>query len=234
VLLELGDAHPGVSFFAVFDGHAGGEVSLFLRNRLFEMVRAMEDPTDEVALIAVVAACDAEICALPDIRENGSTCICAVVKKVEGGKLEITVANVGDSRVLHIAGKTGAMTFLSSDHKPSLPEEEARIQAAGGMVQADRVNGQLAMSRAMGDYVYKGKEHLSVNEQEVVAVAEVRKITAEQGDVMLVCCDGIVEQLTNEQVTDIIYGDFQAQIAANHPGYSMAENGVKRDLDLAV
>ena len=49
----------------------------------------------------------------------------------------------------------GEAVRLSTDHKPGLPSETARIEAAGGVVWrrggVDRVNGALAVSRAFGD-----------------------------------------------------------------------------------
>jgi len=58
----------------------------------------------------------------------GST---AVVGLVLGRRLY--VANVGDSRAL-LVGKGGAVTPLSTDHKPDRPDESARISDAGGCV----------------------------------------------------------------------------------------------------
>ena len=66
------------------------------------------------------------------------------------------MANVGDSRI--VIGTNGVTKAMTQDHQPSLPLEEARIKRAGGHVENDRVNGELAMSRAMGDRPYKVNE----------------------------------------------------------------------------
>lgn len=67
---------------------------------------------------------------------------------------EIYCANAGDSRT--VMAEYGNATDLSKDHKPDLPEERSRIIKAGGEVVDGRVNGALALSRAIGDFDYKG------------------------------------------------------------------------------
>ena len=59
--------------------------------------------------------------------------------------------NAGDTRCVLFTG--GAPVPLSTDHKPTLDAERKRIQKAGGIVSGGRVNGCLAVSRAMGDFV---------------------------------------------------------------------------------
>jgi len=54
------------------------------------------------------------------------------------------------------------------DHKPELTEERERIEKAGGTVLLNRVNGTLAVSRALGDYDFKAHVNLSVEEQLVI------------------------------------------------------------------
>ena len=50
----------------------------------------------------------------------------------------------------------GLSTYdLSDDHKPDNEDERIRITDAGGFVQDGRVNGELSLSRAIGDTYYK-------------------------------------------------------------------------------
>jgi len=72
-------------------------------------------------------------------------------------------ANVGDSRA--IASVNGNVDVLSLDHKPVNDTEIKRIQAAGGWVEFNRVNGNLALSRALGDFVFKRNEKKTAEEQ---------------------------------------------------------------------
>jgi len=47
---------------------------------------------------------------------------------------------------------------LSNDHKPENKEETERIVAGGMRVKNNRIKGKLAVSRAIGDYLYKDEE----------------------------------------------------------------------------
>lgn len=98
------------------------------------------------------------LCARADTRAaraeayTGPSAGCtAVVAVVHGNKLY--VANAGDSRCVLCRGKE--TVSLTEDHKPTNPEEERRIKAAGGFVSEGRINGGLNLSRAIGDMNYK-------------------------------------------------------------------------------
>lgn len=59
------------------------------------------------------------------------------------------VANAGDSRAVLCRG--GKAMTLSTDHKPLLPAEQARIIDAGGAVCLEgRLNGELTVARSIG------------------------------------------------------------------------------------
>lgn len=77
-------------------------------------------------------------------------------------------ANVGDSRA--IASVNGKVDVLSLDHKPSNEIELKRITAAGGWVEFNRVNGNLALSRALGDFIFKRNEKKIPEEQIVTGM----------------------------------------------------------------
>lgn len=47
------------------------------------------------------------------------------------------------------------MTALSVDHKPETDTEKERILKAGGYITNGRINGNLNLSRALGDLEYK-------------------------------------------------------------------------------
>ena len=62
-------------------------------------------------------------------------------------------ANAGDTRCC--ISNNGKLVKLSKDHKPTDHNERERIMNAGGAVYNDRVNGNLNLSRALGDFEYK-------------------------------------------------------------------------------
>ena len=68
-------------------------------------------------------------------------------------KTDIYCANAGDSRA--VLSKKGKAKELSVDHKPNTPSELRRIERANGFVEDNRVNGNLAMSRSIGDFEFK-------------------------------------------------------------------------------
>lgn len=57
------------------------------------------------------------------------------------------------------------MLALTRDHVPDSPTETARITLAEGYVYRGRVNGALAVSRALGDTSYKAQPHLPPEKQ---------------------------------------------------------------------
>lgn len=66
------------------------------------------------------------------------------------------IPTTGDSRA--VLSRRGKAIVLTRDHKPLDPQEQQRIECAGGFVCADdRLCGRLSVSRAIGDFHYKEK-----------------------------------------------------------------------------
>lgn len=124
----------------------------------------------------------------------GSTAVTVIIKDSK-----LFCANAGDSRA--IACINGEVEVLSLDHKPNNFIESKRISEAGGWVEFNRVNGNLALSRALGDFIFKKNSKKKAEEQIVTAYpdVEMREIT-EDWDFLVLACDGIWDVLSNEEV----------------------------------
>eukprot|EP01055_Gregarina_sp_Pseudo9_P005966 Gregarina_sp_Pseudo_9__5965@NODE_972_length_2015_cov_5_782389_g911_i0_p1_GENE_NODE_972_length_2015_cov_5_782389_g911_i0NODE_972_length_2015_cov_5_782389_g911_i0_p1_ORF_typecomplete_len641_score103_70PP2C/PF00481_21/3_6e09PP2C/PF00481_21/3e54PP2C_2/PF13672_6/6_4PP2C_2/PF13672_6/1_3e13SpoIIE/PF07228_12/1_8e07DUF1258/PF06869_12/0_26_NODE_972_length_2015_cov_5_782389_g911_i01061923 len=134
---------------------------------------------------------------------SGCTAICALL--VDN---TLYIANAGDSRA--VLCRAGRAETLSQDHKPTLPDERQRIYAAGGYVEFGRVNGNLNLSRALGDLIYKQDLTLPPEKQIVSGFPDVRKFELHPEDEFIVMgCDGIWEYYTSQDVVDFIRARFR-------------------------
>lgn len=85
----------------------------------------------------------------------------------------LTIANAGDSRAV-LCREGGVTEPLSFDHKPQQPREMTRISNAGGFVNRfGRVNGNLNLSRSIGDLKYKQVPGISPADQMITAEPDI-------------------------------------------------------------
>ncbi|XP_050224974.1 probable protein phosphatase 2C 75 [Mercurialis annua] len=137
----------------------------------------------------------------------GFECACNPVEAALGGSTavvamltpeNIIVANCGDSRAVLCRG--GMAIPLSVDHKPDRSDELARIEAAGGhviYVNGARVEGILAMSRAIGDKYLKPF---------VTSEPEITFTKREPGDECLI--------LASDGLWDVLSSDLACEVAS--------------------
>ena len=154
------------------------------------------------------STCDiAEDPATPATADNvGCTAVSALVTPET-----IVVANSGDSRA--VLSRGGRAIPLSSDHKPNDDDERARIEAAGCRVEEVqggarthyRINGNLNLSRAIGDLEYKSRSDLPASAQAITCTPETRTEKIQDDDEFLIlACDGIWDVMTDQQAVDFV------------------------------
>jgi len=230
----LGGAWRDSALFAVFDGHGGEQVARFVARQL-PLVLAEMPPNDaelalaksflridellrgpsaetELASLTLPAGvvsgdpaqqrCSADRC--------GSTAVCCLVRGSE-----LVLAHAGDSRAVLARKGGGAAEEVTEDHKPDLPREVARIEAAGGFLQEEaracgrgveyRVNGDLNLSRALGDLHWKDPAK-QPEKQIITGVPDTRTIAWKVGkeDFLLMASDGIWECMTSQEVVNFV------------------------------
>ena len=194
---------PKSCFLAVFDGHGGSNVAKFSAANLF---RIFPDEatfqTGDFTSALKKSFLDTDVKMLTDDNmhddPSGAT---SVVVFVKGNK--VYCANAGDSRA--IMSENGNVFELSYDHKPNNPIEHQRINKAGGYVEFNRVNGNLALSRALGDFTYKSNDTLVPEEQIVTADPDIiEKEIGEDTEFIVLACDGIWDCMTNEEVLEYV------------------------------
>ena len=238
--VEMEDAHSAIigipclkdwSFFAVFDGHAGAKVSAYCSDQLVEAITTNDDfraknssdviggsgPSREQVSKAIKTgflSLDAKLRGMPQVisgeDKSGSTAVCVMLSPVN-----LFFANCGDSRALLC--RDGRVQYSTQDHKPVNPEEKERIQNAGGSVMIQRVNGSLAVSRALGDFEYKNVQGKGPCEQLVSPEPEVFvEDRSPKDEFIVLACDGIWDVMTNDDVCDFVRDRMQISDDLQH------------------
>ena len=109
-------------------------------------------------------------------------------------------ANAGDARaVLSVTTKDGDLIAqrLTKDHTPTTPREIDRIRRSGGSVFNGRVNGSLAVSRALGDHGLKASGVTGVPHQSVVSLNKGHKF-------VIIACDGLWDVMTDLEAVRMV------------------------------
>lgn len=201
-ILSLPD-DPGTAFFAVFDGHGGAKVAEYAGRHLHKYVTAREEYKDgdvAEALRQAFLEIDEAMLTEESLKDEQAGCTAVTIVAKDN---TVWCANVGDSRA--VASVKGFPEPLSLDHKPNNEEEFNRITAAGGFVEYNRVNGNLALSRALGDYVFKRNEKKGPHEQMVTAFPDIeQRRFGMDWEFIVMACDGIWDVMTNIEVVQYV------------------------------
>jgi len=223
------EGHPPKSFFAVYDGHGGYEVARFAARHVHKIVEESEKfkngdfagalvdayiATDDLMLTTEGLKELKEIHSTFSIRTDtafggvtdtssymiGCTAVSCII---DFEKRIVTCANSGDSRCL--VCEAGTAQRLSEDHKPQLESEIRRITAAGGRISNGRVNGNLNLTRSLGDHEYKQRKDLKPEEQIITCVPDTKSYDLkDETDFLLLACDGIWDVMPDQEAANFV------------------------------
>jgi protein phosphatase PTC1 len=112
---------------------------------------------------------------------------------------------VGDARI--ILCRNGKALRLSYDHKGSDENEGKRVTNAGGLILNNRVNGVLAVTRALGDAYMKDLVTGHPYTTETV-------IQADTDEFIILACDGLWDVCSDQEAVDLIRGESDPQKAS--------------------
>lgn len=209
--------HETEDLFCVFDGHGDQEPATYSAKNISSVFNekltlsddklssadkdddtggddsAVDDSDDEEYDNHIVTAlCDSFIHLNQQMKhfvQCGTTAVVCYIKDHI-----LYTANVGDSRA--ILYRKGKAIRLTVDHKPDLTGETERIEQMGGSIKNNRVQGTLAVTRALGDW-FAG---LLVSPEPYVTVTHLNS----DDEFLLIACDGVFDVFSDDAACEKI------------------------------
>lgn len=159
---------PSHVFLAVFDGHGGSSAAHYSAKNIISVLESTQEWKDYVdkgmsqkklhdAFIATMRKIDVDMRKVQEAHEDDAFGGCTAVTAIISPSFFVC-ANAGDSRC--VLGNRNYVIPMSRDHKPSDYEERKRVEAAGGSIILDRIEGSLAVARGLGDFEFKRRRDL--------------------------------------------------------------------------
>ncbi|KAJ6235001.1 s-cell enriched with leucine-rich repeat-containing protein slra-related [Anaeramoeba flamelloides] len=201
------DIENDIHCFAVFDGHGGWQTSNFVADTLDQILfsklsNCMPFTLDEKGDQKLKIVVDSIFIKMNKMLkklgydDSGSTaCIGLIIKNT------LYTVNLGDSRSV-LVKRDGETIPVTKDHKPTDRSEHDRVCELGGTIsETGRINGGIAVSRSFGDVMY----------QPYVSCEPTIKrysLSEKNDKFLVVCCDGVYDVLSNQEVGDIVYKNY--------------------------
>ena len=128
---------PNISFFAIYDGHAGDKCSEFLKNNLHNYIFKSDFFPDNPIESIKIGFKNCEIGFLNTIQNgrnsyNDFSGSCAIIILIID--TNVYCINLGDSRAIYSYDQGNKYYQISRDQKPNDPIEKKRIIKGGGSV----------------------------------------------------------------------------------------------------
>lgn len=196
------------------------------------------------ALQSALEKIDKEILRISHWSFQGSTAVVIWVHEEKMANAEdvskaelnrtIIAANIGDSRA--VLCRDNQAWNLTRDHKPNDPDEQERIEGLGGSViwcgDVDlsgqpieergiyRVNGNLALSRAIGDRAER---------PHVTAEPEIIAVPVESGDeFIIIATDGLWDVMDSSDAVNYVKFALEAGLKKESVAHQMVQEALRR------
>lgn len=230
-----------MSYFAIFDGHAGSRAAEFAGERLCELLAAdraalLSGPAE--ALRRALARTEEEWLQMARARElmDGTT---AAVALVDRAGRRCLVGNIGDSEIiLGSRGDAGPNVKVLTEvhHLKRSPAEVERVTAAGGRIWRGRLGHpkispqvlSLSVSRAIGDLFFKEDKYTDGVQSGLTAEAYIATvdICAEDAkdEFLVIGCDGLWDTVKYDEAAGFVLERLQL----NEDPQSISEGLVAR------
>lgn len=186
-------------------GHGGREavdyIERNLHRSLASKLKAGAHPTQ--ALESAFLETDQAMQQTRMYQDSGSTVAAALLRPStsRAGQRDLFAANAGDARTVVAVhnGSSLQAVRLSRDHTPHDPAEAERVRRAGGTVFRGRVDGQLAVSRAIGDHSLKRSGVSAQPHHAHLPLTQDHKF-------VIVACDGLWDVMTDAEAVSLVAG----------------------------
>jgi len=180
--------HAGIgyqSFCAVYDGHHGNEAALYCRDNLHLNIASSLQQTGDISA-AIKLGCaktDADFVNLAKAKNIESGAVLAIC--ILSGK-QLYIANAGDCRA--VLCRAGHAVDLTRDHTAEVYEERIRVESVGGQIEYGMLNGELKVSRAVGDIDLCTGDKM----KGLTAEPDTHKLyITDDDEFVLIACDGL-------------------------------------------
>lgn len=220
-VLTLGGGSQ-VAVYCVFDGHGGDAVARLAAQNVERfttaaLMRHHHSHMDEAAtkeqvqsffstlLNEALLDLDQHIHSTQEGEQGDYNCVGCTACVVAVTSRFIVCANVGDSGAA-VVTKTG-ISMISKPHRITDDTEVRRIRNAGYSICDGRIEGLLAVPRALGDYDFKQCGGMTRSEQAVSPSPDLQVVALPARDAewcVVLACDGVWDTIDSDKVRDAL------------------------------
>ncbi|RYR30504.1 hypothetical protein Ahy_B01g055261 [Arachis hypogaea] len=136
-------------------------------------------------------------------------------------------ANAGDCRA--VLSRHGAAIEMSKDHRPYCIKERKRIESLGGFIDDGYLNGQLGVTRALGDWHLEGMKETGGGGGPLSAEPELKLMTlTKEDEFLIIASDGIWDVFRSQNAVDFARRRLQEHNDVKQCCKQIVEEAIKR------